>query len=161
MCVWQSGTVCVRGIKTRRLMWKPATWADLDDSVSLRVKIKEVSQFISGVWEVSPHTHLLASVTVETLQFLIGLPVQDFHIFTIWAQRGTRVEDGSRLSAGAQLTSRKWGVQSSSGLKNRQLISHQGSCRGRPAIDRLTWAATDEEQRNDRRDLSYLAAKQI
>lgn len=50
-------------------MWKPATWADLDDSVSLRVKIKEVRQFINRVWEVSPHTHLLASVTVKTLHF--------------------------------------------------------------------------------------------
>ena len=34
----------------------------------LWVKMKEVRQF--SVWDVSPHTQLLASVTVETLHYL-------------------------------------------------------------------------------------------
>lgn len=44
----------------KTMMWKPAVWACSDDS---EVKTKEVRQFISGVWEVSPHTHLLAAAT--------------------------------------------------------------------------------------------------
>lgn len=50
-----------------RLMWKAVTWADLDDDVSLRVRIKEVRQFVNRVWEMSRRTHLLAPVTVKTL----------------------------------------------------------------------------------------------
>lgn len=139
-CVSDSEGRSVSKARSRKmmsqLMWKPATWAGLDPGSEL--KRCDSSSAESG------KCHLTLTYWLQWQQrrctFLIWLPVQVLHIFMILAWRGTGREARTAPGClqGLRQTPGQWGTQKRSGLKNRQSISHLGSCTGRPEADRPT-----------------------